>query len=315
MRGRRCTDTAEEHPKTPDTQAMDPIQDALKQLQENLKKSDAALAAADGALASSQIALNQARVTRNDVTQRLTPLQRLASGLEASHAALEKERTSALSDVGEAEKFYGEVFPLVEKGVDPKKRAILEKAEAEALYLETANATLRQKLEDAKAAQKAAQDKAGAADFSLRDFSSKLGGLEKQIQAARKQLSTLLAAARNAFALGQTGQTFLQLRDVHAQAANLSKLADPKTEENLHQAIEQAWQDGKAAKAEVAAKTDEVTKLTKDVADGEANLQLKRSAVADARAALAAAKVEGTLTSANPEVPKTSATGIPKPVV
>jgi hypothetical protein len=269
---------------------MDPIQDELKQLLEERKKTEAGVATAGNALANSQLALNQAKASRNNVTQLLTPVQQLANDLDASHVALEKQRKFAGSEIDEAGKFYDEVFPLVAKEVDPEKRATLEKVEVYILELGKSNSALQLKIEEVKDAQKTAQSQCTAADSLVRDWSAQLRGLGNQIQRARQRVSTLLAAARNAFAAGHTGETFVQLRDLHTQALDLIKLADPNTEENLHGAIENAWEQGKAARLDATEKAGALTKLTKDLAAIEAELEGKRREAVDVRASLAAEK-------------------------
>jgi chromosome segregation ATPase len=269
---------------------MDPILDDLKQLLEEQKKSEAAVASADKTLADSQAALNQAKAGSNDVTQRLTPVQQLANDLDASHAALEKQRKYVGSETEEAEKFYDEVFPVVEKEVDPEKRAALEKIEADIAKLEVANSALRQELEDAKAAKKSAQAKGAAADALVRESSGQLRGLGNQIQSSRQRVSALLSAARKAFASRHAGETLVQTRDLHVQAIELRELADPKKEKKLQDEVEKAHQEAKAATLDVTEKAAALVKVEKDSAAAEAELQSKRREEADARAAFAAGK-------------------------
>ena len=262
---------------------MSEIESELKQL---LKEREEAATV----VTESQVALSHAKACHTEKIRRLAPLQQLANDLNASNSALEQQRPAAESEAKKAEKVYEEIFPIVEKEVSEEKRKALEAIEMAIGTLDQRIGELRSEIVRASEADKIAQSEVVVTNTRVRKLSSQLLGLPNQIQATRQRLSALLAGAQTAYGSGQIGEAFLRLRELRAHMIELSKLADPKTEEELSDQVGKAWEEMKAARLTAAGKSEAMAKLQSDLIPVEAELALKRREAGDARVALAGEK-------------------------
>lgn len=265
---------------------MGEIEEELKQLVDEQKSAVESVEVAVAALAQSQRGLSDAKARKNGVMQRLAPLQQFVTNLEKSTLAVERQAEAAARELEEAQKLREDVFKTVSEEIDKKALQALESAEASVRESEEVSKALVQKVWAAETARNTAQTDANASEARMRDLSVELASLPNQIQSARQRVAALMTSARNAFAAGETEQTFLTLRDLQIQSEELSKVAAEEAKKQLLEAIEAERIKTKKAQGEVAAQTSNLTKSKEDLAALDKEIQAKRQRAKDARAAL-----------------------------
>jgi hypothetical protein len=252
-----------------------PLTAAKKDLEKVQSEITATQAKAKVDIAQSQRSLTEAGARQSRVAAQIAPLQKLLTDLEANSQAVSKLRAAAAATLLVGEQSHRTVLEQVTKAMTSDRRKAIQDAID---GIDKAIANLATRVEELRA--KAATAEAEVADLqrraaegTLRHSIARLLDRPSQVQAAQREVGSLVGLATAAAAQKRMGEALYLAGDLKRAIETLRKLC---AEGKDVQQVVTRWQEVHSAKAELAAKAGALDAARRDLTDAERELERRR---------------------------------------
>jgi chromosome segregation ATPase len=272
---------------------MSTMEAGLKDLIAARDKVEADIANANKTLQETQGKLGEANSHRASLLIKIAAAEKTASELGAAKAAGKAQREKVNRDLADAQAAFDELQKRLNAELPAERRAAIASAvaklDAAIDDARTDVATARKQTLAAEVAAADAKKKATTAESEYQQAGGELREWPKRAEAARAQLTKLVADAKAAIEAGRINESYLRLLELKQALAALPLISSQASEDKVTASFSEKSKALDAAQLDAAKAAEALNKQKTAQATAEAELKKREQGrAADLKAALAA---------------------------
>jgi chromosome segregation ATPase len=270
---------------------MSTVEDELKDLKKKQAEVDAKIASANKTLQQTQTELSEANNQRASLLTKIAAKEKTATELGEAKDAGKTQREKVAKDLTDAQAAFDELQTKLNAELPAERRAAIAAAVAKVdATIDDARKTATTEKDKTAAAETAATDakkKAVTAEAEYQRAGEELRQWPKNVEAARGQLTKLVADAKAALEAGRINEAYLKLLDLKELLATLPMISSQESENKVAAAYSDKGKASEAATSDAATATAALNKQKTTQTAAEAELKKKEQGrAADLKSAM-----------------------------